>query len=1501
MAPKESPKTQKAKPRSRVKASAVTQRPTYAELRQQLAGALEREKSALQKLQDRDQQLAEALEQQTSTSQILGVIASSPTDIQPVLDTVIANAVKLVSAIQGHIRQFDGEFLRPVAHYGEKPEQIASIAAAAPRPLGESFAGRAFLEKRAIHVLDAQVAPGNHPPARAHGTRTLLNVPLMREGSPLGTITIWRDVVEPFTDRQIELVKTFADQAVIAIENARLFKDLQERNAELREALEHQTATAEVLGIISRSPTDVQPVLDAIVESAAKVCGIDDVLLRLRKGDVVVARAHVGPVSIASGRVELNIDTPHFRWIREHGTLHIPDTRAAQDDFSVFGVASGFRSFLGAPLRLQGEYIGLLIARRAEARPFTPAQIKLLETFADQAVIAIENVRLFQELKESLEQQTATSEILSVIASSPTDLKPVLETITERATRVCGAEDGVLRLVEGNVLRLAAHCGPIPDVAVERPINRHSPPGRAVVDQVIIHHEDVDQLIESEYPEVRETRRRLVARTFLAVPLVREGIALGVIHFRRLEVRPFSDKQIALIKTFADQAVIAIENVRLFKEIQDRNAELREALEHQTVTSEVLGIISRSPTDVQPVLDAIVESAAKVCGIDDVVLRLNDGDAIIPRAHFGSIPTGRVEVSIDEPHIHWIREHGTLHVRDALEQNDFPTMASGTTPRYRTFLAAPLRQQGEFIGALFARRMDVRPFTLAQIKLLETFADQAVIAIENVRLFKELKESLEQQTATSEILGIIASSPTDIQPVLDTVAEIAARITGSDDALIYRVHDDDLIRAAKYGLHEWGPLGEIGQRLSRGTPAGRAVIDRQVIHVPDLLAAPSEFPDVRRHIQYGSRTVLSTPLIREGVPIGVLHIRRTEVRPFSEKQIALLKTFADQAVIAIENVRLFKELDARNAELREALEHQTATSEVLSIISRSPTDVQPVLDAIVESAARVCGIEDVTLRLRDGDVTVPRAHFGPIPMGRFKISIDEPQYPWMREHGTLYIPDVRAQKDFPALGSAGDWRTYLTAPLRQQGELIGTLNARRTEVRPFTPTQITLLETFTDQAVIAIENVRLFQELQDRTQELARSVGELKALGEVGQAVSSTLDLETVLTRIVSHAVQLSGTDGGAIYEYNEASEEFLLRATDHMEQELINALRANPPRLGDGVVGRAAGSREPVQVPDILEERAYAPRMRQLLEGFGFRASLAVPLLRENCIVGALVVRRKLTGEFHPEVVELMKTFATQSVLAIQNARLFREIEDKSHQIEAANRHKSEFLANMSHELRTPLNAIIGFSEVLGEKLFGELNEKQAEYAEDILSSGRHLLSLINEILDLSKVEAGRMELELTRFDMPLAIENARTFVRERATKHGIKLDVMIDERLGDYFGDERKIKQILLNLLSNAVKFTPEGGQIRINARQLNESVQISVSDTGIGISPEDQARIFEEFRQVGGDHAHKSEGTGLGLTLAKKFVELHGGTIWVESEVGKGSTFTFTLPQKANVATA
>ncbi len=496
---------------------------------------------------------------------------------------------------------------------------------------------------------------------------------------------------------------------------------------------------------------------------------------------------------------------------------------------------------------------------------------------------------------------------------------------------------------------------------------------------------------------------------------------------------------------------------------------------------------------------------------------------------------------------------------------------------------------------------------------------------------------------------------------------------------------------------------------------------------------------------------------------------------------------------------------------------------------------------------------------------------------------------------TIHVHDLATAPEFPAgmaLAQRFGFHTSLVTPLLREGVPIGTIVIRRTEVRPFAEKQINLLKVFADQAVIAIENVRLFQELQARTHDLTRSVDELKALGEVGQAVSSTLDLQTVLSTIVSRATQLSGMDAGAIYEYDEARQVFELRATENLEEEIVAMLLATPIQEGEGATGRMAVAREPIQIPDIEAETYRSPVRAALLQA-GYRALLAVPLLREDHLIGGLTVNRKAPGEFPPEVIELLQTFATQSALAIQNARLFREIEDKSSQLEVANQHKSEFLANMSHELRTPLNAIIGFSEVLLERMFGEVNEKQAEYLQDVLSSGRHLLSLINDILDLSKIEAGRMELELVTFDLPMAVANALTLVQERASRHGVALDLSVDKALGPFVADERKFKQILLNLLSNAVKFTPEGGRINVKAMPANGFVEISVSDTGIGIAPEDQEAIFEEFRQVGTDYARKREGTGLGLTLTRKFVEMHGGKIWVKSEVGKGSTFTFTLP--------
>jgi signal transduction histidine kinase len=601
---------------------------------------------------------------------------------------------------------------------------------------------------------------------------------------------------------------------------------------------------------------------------------------------------------------------------------------------------------------------------------------------------------------------------------------------------------------------------------------------------------------------------------------------------------------------------------------------------------------------------------------------------------------------------------------------------------------------------------------------------------------------------------------------------------------------------------------------------------------------------------------------------------------------------------------LEQKVDDRTRELSEALEQQTATAEILRVISSSPTDIQPVLDAVAENASRVCAARDAVIFRLEGETLRVVAGHGPIPKpepgepeSRFPIARDFVAGRAVVDRRTIHVGDlVREDQEYPRGSERArrhGHRTTLATPLLREGVPIGAILIRRAEVEPFSDKQVQLLETFAAQAVIAIENVRLFQELEARTRELARSVEQLQALGAVGQAVSSTLDLETVLTTIVSRADLLAGADGGAIYEYDESQRVFNLRATQRLGEELVEFSRSEPIRLGQGAIGRAAESRQPVEIADVEEAGAYEGRMREVMSRTDFRAVLAVPLLREGRILGGLVVLRKSPGRFAPEVVDLLKTLAAQSAIAIQNARLFSELGDKGRELEAASRHKSEFLANMSHELRTPLNAIIGFSEVLGERMFGELNDKQAEYVQDILSSGRHLLALINDILDLSKIEAGRMELELSRFDLPAAIGSAVILVRERATRHGLALDTSVDDRLGSFVGDERKIRQVLLNLLSNAVKFTPEGGRITVRAAPADGVVEISVSDTGIGIAPEDQEAVFQEFRQVGTDYARKREGTGLGLALARRFVDLHGGRIWVKSRLGEGSTFTFNLP--------
>jgi two-component system, NtrC family, sensor kinase len=1049
--------------------------------------------------------------------------------------------------------------------------------------------------------------------------------------------------------------------------------------------------------------------------------------------------------------------------------------------------------------------------------------------------------------------------------------------------------------------------------------------GRAILSRAVAEIHDVRS--DPEYLPGMAAEMEL--GSLLAVPMLRaDGTPTGVIVIQRSEAGPFATGHVELLKTFADQAVIAIENVRLFKELEARNRDLTESLEQQTATSEILRVISSSPTDVQPVFDAIAAAATTLCAAENAGVFLYDGTLIHFAAHhkWTAKDLEAIRRAFPRP-----PGAGTVTARAILTRAVVHTTIAAGDPAYelrgfvdegvRTILSVPMLRDGDPIGAISVTRREALQFTDRQIALLQTFADQAVIAIENVRLFKELQEknralteahaqvteALEQQTATSEILRVISSSPTDLQPVAQAIADSASRLCdctfvgvfGFDGELIHWVAARDASAAKEEALRASWP-----RPADRETLVGRTILAGETLHIHDVASDPTygvASPAIRAALAI--RSFLGIPMLRNGQPVGVIGLNRTEVRPFSERDIALLQTFADQAVIAIENVRLFKELEVRNRDLTEALEQQTATAEILRVISSSQTDVQPVFDTIVRSAVRLCAGLFSALFQFDGELIHFAAEHNYTPEALEAAHRVFPAHPTralgtgraILERAVVHIPDVEVDPEYQhqSLARAIGHRSGLYVPMLREGAPIGVIWVARAEAGPFSDSEIELLKTFADQAVIAVENVRLFKELQARTGELTQSVEQLTALGEVSRAVSSTLDVETVLDTIVSRASQLAGAAGCSIYEYDEGAEQFELRATHNYDAEFVEAIRAAPLRKGEGLMGRAAEMREPVQIPDITQPGAYQSSHRDTLVRFGYRALLSVPLLREDQIIGSLSFNRKAPGEFPPDVVDVLKTFATQSALAIQNARLFREIADKSAQLEAASRHKSEFLANMSHELRTPLNAVIGFSEVLLQRMFGALNAKQDEYLKDIYASGQHLLSLINDILDLSKIEAGRMELAPAPFHLPTALENAITLVRERATRHGIALQLDLDPRLGEVVGDERKVKQILLNLLSNAVKFTPEGGRISLRAGPRDGAVEISVTDTGIGIAPEDQGAIFEEFRQVGSDETRKQEGTGLGLTLAKKFVELHGGRIWVESKLGSGATFTFTLP--------
>jgi GAF domain-containing protein/anti-sigma regulatory factor (Ser/Thr protein kinase) len=1022
--------------------------------------------------------------------------------------------------------------------------------------------------------------------------------------------------------------------------------------------------------------------------------------------------------------------------------------------------------------------------------------------------------------------------------------------------------------------------------------------------------------------------------------------------------RPIVRKRPKAPKKRAPQRKHALAKAKRNHGIESLKRELADAREQQQATAEVLRVISRSAFDLQLVLDTLVQSATRLCDATDGIVFLRRGELLHSLAHDGPI-------SVDLPPQlagrGWVTGRAVVdrlpvHVRDPLKSaKEFPDgHQMAVTLGFRTILSVPLMKESDAIGAITIRRTRVKAFTNRQIELVRTFADQAVIAIENVRLFNETREALERQTATAEILRMISSSPKDTQPVFDAIVQCGLRLF-PDAAISIALPDGDQVKAVAVAepnlVRAEGWRNRFPFPLTREYMHSVAILDARPVDIPDVLNAPAAMAaGAQNFLASGYRAITIMPMLRGNAAIGVLSVVRHAAGPLSDHQRAMLKTFADQAVIAIENTRLLNELRQRTDDLSEALTQQTATSDVLEVISRSQGDLEPVFEAMLAHATRNCGAELGVLFQAEGDEFRTVALYGAAP----EFVEQRRKNPMLRPNpGTalgrvletrqiVQIADVRAEPAYqndPArragfLQLAGA-RTVVCVPMLKDSDVVGAISIYRQQVQPFTTKQVDMLANFAAQAIIAIENARLLNELRARTAELDEALHQQTATADVLKVISrSAFDLPRVLQTLLESAVKLAEADNGTIARQQDGA--FYRAEAYGFSEEFLDAAKRLPIKAGrDSAASRALLEGRVVQIPDILADPDYT--FSQTVGLASFRTALGVPMLRDGNPIGILALTRSEVRPFTDKQIELVSTFADQAAIAIENARLFEEVQARTRELAASLDElraaqdrlvQTEKLASLgqltagiAHEIKNPLNFVNNFS-ALSVELIDELNDvlkplALAEKArhdidelthtlkgnlEKVVQHGMRADSIVKNMLLHSRQGSGEQQPTDINTIVEESLNLAYHGARAERTGFDITLQRSLDPDAGAAELFPQEITRVLLNLISNgfyAATKRKEAGEeefeptLSATTKSLGERVEIRIRDNGVGIPQDLKEKIFNPFFTT----KPAGEGTGLGLSMSHDIVvKQHGGRIDVDSTPGEFTEFTVTLPRTA-----